>query len=142
MGQARSRMGAYNEMVNYLVEAVGRSKVKVAYVHAGALEETQKLKGMVEAQLDVAESLIAELSPALAVHTGPGTAGLCFYPVDVLPGLAAARLAERLQRLGGRRPGHAQPGGALDRLALLPASGDATRKYRHPTVQVWPSQHA
>jgi fatty acid-binding protein DegV len=27
------------------------------------------------------ESIIAELSPALAVHTGPGTAGLCFYPV-------------------------------------------------------------
>ena len=28
------------------------------------------------------ESFVAELSPALAVHTGPGTAGLCFYPPE------------------------------------------------------------
>ena len=56
--------------------------MKVAYVHAGALEEVQKLKGMVEANLNVVESFVAELSPALAVHTGPGTAGLCFYPPE------------------------------------------------------------
>jgi fatty acid-binding protein DegV len=40
----------------------------------------EKLKRMVEARVDVTESFIAELSPALAVHSGPGTAGLCFVP--------------------------------------------------------------
>jgi hypothetical protein len=28
------------------------------------------------------ETIISELSPALGVHTGPGTAGLCYYPVE------------------------------------------------------------
>ncbi len=37
---------------------------------------------MIEERVHVVESLIAELSPALAVHTGPGTAGLCFYPAE------------------------------------------------------------
>ena len=29
----------------------------------------------------IVESLITELSPALGVHTGPSTAGLCYYPL-------------------------------------------------------------
>ena len=33
-------------------------------------------------KVDVVESLIVELSPSLAVHTDPGTAGLCFYTVE------------------------------------------------------------
>jgi DegV family protein with EDD domain len=82
LGQARSRIGAYTEMADYVAGAVGKGKVKVAYVHASALEEVQKLKGMVETNLNVVESFVAELSPALAVHTGPGTAGLCFYPPE------------------------------------------------------------
>ena len=82
LGQARSRVQAYNEMADYLSDAVGQGKVKVAYVHAGALEEVEKLKKIVEEKINVVETIMAELSPALAVHTGPGTAGLCFYPVE------------------------------------------------------------
>ena len=43
--------------------------------------EAQKLKEMVENRLTAVESLIAELSPALGVHTGPGTTGVCYFPV-------------------------------------------------------------
>ena len=50
-------------------------------MHAAAREEVEKLKELVEARLDVVESLMAELSPALGVHTGPGTAGVCYFPV-------------------------------------------------------------
>ena len=82
LGQARSRMQAYNTMADMVSETVGNSKVKVAYVHAGALEEVEKIKRLVEGKVEVVESFFAELSPALAVHTGPGTAGLCFYPVQ------------------------------------------------------------
>jgi len=82
LGKARSRLQAYTDMTNYVAEAVGQGKARVAYVHAGAIEEIEKLKAMVEERVNVVESLIAELSPALAVHTGPGTAGLCFYPVE------------------------------------------------------------
>ena len=82
LGQARSRMQAYTALSDMVGEAVGKGKVKVAYVHAGALEEAQKIRQLVEGKVEVVESFFAELSPALAVHTGPGTAGLCFYPVE------------------------------------------------------------
>jgi DegV family protein with EDD domain len=81
LGQARSRSGAYKAMAGMVAEAIGSGKAKVAYVHAGALGEVEKIKLLVEEQVEVVESFIAELSPALAVHTGPGTAGLCYYPV-------------------------------------------------------------
>ena len=82
LGQARSRMQAYTTMSEIVGEAIGSGKAKVAYVHAGALEDAEKIKGLVEDKVEVVESFFAELSPALAVHTGPGTAGLCFYPVE------------------------------------------------------------
>ena len=70
-------------MVDSIETRVGAmGKIKIAYVHAGALKEVEVLKGMVEKRLNVVESLIAELSPALMVHTGPGTSGLCYYPVE------------------------------------------------------------
>ena len=82
VGQARSRTRAYQMMVDKIEAVVGtRGKIKIAYVHAAALEEAEKIKAIVEVRLICAESIIAELSPALGVHTGPGTAGVCYYPV-------------------------------------------------------------
>ena len=69
-------------MADLVAETVGQGKIRIAYVHAGALQEVQKIRRMVEAKVEVVETLIAELSPALAVHTGPGTAGLCYFPVE------------------------------------------------------------
>jgi fatty acid-binding protein DegV len=39
------------------------------------------LKTMVEDRVTCVESIISELTPALGVHTGPGTAGFCYFPV-------------------------------------------------------------
>ena len=83
LGTARSRTKAYQAMVDMVESAVGRmGKIKIAYVHAGALEEVEKIRTLLEARLSCIETIVAELSPALAVHTGPGTAGLCYYPVE------------------------------------------------------------
>ncbi|MFZ5882985.1 MAG: DegV family protein [Chloroflexota bacterium] len=81
LGKAHSRGQAYLKMVEMVAEAVGKGKAKIAYVHAGALREVEKIRELVESKVEVVESFIAELSPALAVHTGPGTAGLCYFPV-------------------------------------------------------------
>ncbi len=82
LGQVRSRKKAYQAMADMVEAAVGTmGKIKVAYVHAAAQEEVEKLKALIEERFTCAESLIAELSPALGVHTGPGTAGLCYFPV-------------------------------------------------------------
>jgi DegV family protein with EDD domain len=83
LGTARSRTRAYQIMVDLVESAVGRmGQIKIAYVHANAQQEVEKLREMVEARLTCVETIVAELSPALAVHTGPGTSGLCYYPVE------------------------------------------------------------
>ena len=82
LGRAHSRSQAYQLMAEMVSEAVGRGRTRIAYVHAGAQREVEKIRDLVEDKVEVAESFFAELSPALAVHTGPGTAGLCYYPVE------------------------------------------------------------
>jgi DegV family protein with EDD domain len=83
LGTARSRKRAYEMIVEKVEAAVGfMGKIKVAYVHAAALGEIDKLRQMLESRLNAVETIISELSPALGVHTGPGTAGLCYYPVE------------------------------------------------------------
>jgi DegV family protein with EDD domain len=83
LGTARSRRKAYARMAEMMEEAVGyMGRVKVAFVHAAALEEIEKLQAEVEQRLTCVETLVAELSPVLGVHTGPGTAGVCYFPVD------------------------------------------------------------
>jgi DegV family protein with EDD domain len=82
LGIERSRSKAYARMAEMVESAVGHGgRIKIAYVHAAAQEEVAKIRERVEARLTCVESLIAELPPALGVHTGPGTAGLCYFPV-------------------------------------------------------------
>jgi DegV family protein with EDD domain len=83
LGTARSRKGAYRMMVEKIEGVVGEGgAIKVAYVHAAAQGEVEKIRALVEARLEVVEWMFAELSPALGVHTGPGTAGVCYFPVN------------------------------------------------------------
>ena len=80
LGVARGRGHAYQAIAAKVEETIGKGKARIAYVHAGAKQEVERLKEMVEDKVEVVESFIAELSPALAVHSGPGTAGLCYFP--------------------------------------------------------------
>jgi DegV family protein with EDD domain len=82
LGRAHSHGQAYQQMADMVADVVGKGKARIAFVHAGAQREVEKIKELVEVRVDVVETLIAELSPALAVHTGPGTAGLCFQKID------------------------------------------------------------
>jgi len=83
LGTARSRGRAYKMIVEKIESVVGyRGKIKIAYVHAAARAEAEKIKAMVEERLTPEETIVAELSPALGVHTGPGTAGVCYFPLN------------------------------------------------------------
>ena len=82
LGRARSRGQAYKIMVEYVSRRVGSGKkIKITYVHAGAPVEILQLGKMVEEKINYVESFIAELSPALSVHT-LGTIGFYFYPLE------------------------------------------------------------
>ncbi len=85
LGQERSRARAYGRMMELIAERVGRGgKIKAGVVHAGDEEAAAKLQGMIREGFECAELLTTNLSSALAVHTGPGTVGVCYFPTGVL----------------------------------------------------------
>ncbi|MBU1879972.1 MAG: DegV family protein, partial [Chloroflexi bacterium] len=75
---ARSRCKAYQRMVE-IVAGMGDhlTQFKVAITHVAAVDEAAKVQTLVQERLSCQELLVAELSPALGVHTGPGTVGMC-----------------------------------------------------------------
>lgn len=82
LGVARSRHRAYEMIVDLIEKALKPDeKIKIAYVHAAAREEAEKLCALVNKRVPVVEEIYAELSPVLGVHSGPGTVGVCYYPV-------------------------------------------------------------
>lgn len=81
LGTARSRSKAYAKMVELMVQRAGEgTRIKVAFTHVTALDGVKKLQELVSARFECDEVLVTELSPALAVHSGPGTVGLSFFP--------------------------------------------------------------
>lgn len=83
--QARSRKRSYEAMAELVKGAVGSNgKFKIACMHAAAREEVDKIQKLINSRVTVVESLVTEPSPALGVHSGPGTARLCFLPVCVI----------------------------------------------------------
>ncbi len=83
LGKAFTRGSAYKMMASEVLKAAGaKGKVKIAYVHAAAKEEVLKIRELIGDRVQVVEEIIVELPPALGVHSGPGTAGICFYTVE------------------------------------------------------------
>ncbi|MCK4315805.1 MAG: DegV family protein [Anaerolineae bacterium] len=81
VGAVRSRLKAYRRMVELMGQHVGeRSRIKVAFTHVAATEHLEKLQALVTARFECVETIVTELSPALAVHSGPGTVGVSFFP--------------------------------------------------------------
>jgi DegV family protein with EDD domain len=81
LGTARSRIKAYRRMVELMKQRVGeRARIKAAFTHVTALEQVERLQALVTASFECVEIIVTELSPALVVHTGPGTVGLSFFP--------------------------------------------------------------
>jgi fatty acid-binding protein DegV len=85
LGRERSRSRAYRRMTELMTEHVGpRGRIKAAVIHAADEEAAAILRDMVAESFECLELLTAELSTALTVHTGPGTVGVCYFPVKVL----------------------------------------------------------
>jgi DegV family protein with EDD domain len=82
MGTARSRAKAYARIVDLMCQRVGEgARIKVAFTHVAALEQLEQLKELVLSRFECVEVLVSPLSVALAVHSGPGTVGVSFFPV-------------------------------------------------------------
>jgi DegV family protein with EDD domain len=85
LGTARSRLKAYRRLVDLMRARVGDgAHIKAAFTHVAARDRLEQLKSMVTASFDCSEIIVTELSPALAVHSGPGTVGVSFFPASIL----------------------------------------------------------
>lgn len=80
LGTARSRARAYARMVDLVRERIDHARhVHLAFTHCGAEAQTETLRDLYFRQSDCIEEMTTPLSPALAVHSGPGTVGICLF---------------------------------------------------------------
>jgi DegV family protein with EDD domain len=83
LGAARTHAKAYSRMVELMRQQVGaQARIKIAYTHVAAEEQVAQLRELISKQFDCVETITTWLSPALGVHSGPGTVGVHFYPVE------------------------------------------------------------
>lgn len=77
--RVRTRQKALNRLVDLLETRIaGRKPVRLAALHANAPELADQLLREASARVHPVETLIAEVSPAVGVHLGPGTVGYAF----------------------------------------------------------------
>ena len=81
LGAVRSRLRAYRKMADLIQQRFGEgARIKAAFTHVLAQEQMEKLQAIVTGRFECVEIITSELSPALAVHTGPGTVGVSVIP--------------------------------------------------------------
>lgn len=80
--KARGFTNALNAMSDECFKRFQGRKVRIAIVHGAAYEEAVKLRDRFLEKLDVVSSFISPVSPALAIHTGPGLLGAIVQYAD------------------------------------------------------------
>jgi DegV family protein with EDD domain len=81
LGTARSQLKAYRRMVDLMLQRVDEgASIQVAFTHVAAQEQLERLQALVAERFNCTETIVTQLSPALAVHSGPGTVGVSFFP--------------------------------------------------------------
>ena len=75
MAKVRGRKQSLSKMTEILKGYLEKGKCDVAVLHAGCEEEATKYMESIKSLPNVASIKIAEISPALGVHGGPGLMG-------------------------------------------------------------------
>lgn len=77
--RVRTKRKALDRVLEIIAEkTAGKSPVRLATLHAAAPQEAEALLAAAKQKLNAAESILSEVSPTVAVHTGPGTVGLAY----------------------------------------------------------------
>ena len=77
--RVRTKRKAVERMVEVVAERVGNMPVHAAVIHANAPAEAARLREEVRERFPYTELYLAELSPVIGTHVGPGTVGVAFY---------------------------------------------------------------
>jgi DegV family protein with EDD domain len=84
LGVARTRRGAYRRIVALALDQVSEgSTIRASLMHVDARDEVEVFRPMLEEKYSVIEWVVTQLSPALGVHSGPGTVGISIIPDTV-----------------------------------------------------------
>jgi len=78
LARARGREAAIESMLETMKARVGHRPVHVGIFHAAVPDQAAALKQKLS-RLDCREILVAEFTPVMGAHTGPGVLGLAFY---------------------------------------------------------------
>lgn len=77
--RVRTRSKSLSRVVEIIEERIGgRSPVRLATLHADASDDANLLLAEAKQKLNPVESVLAEVSPVVGTHAGPGTVGLAF----------------------------------------------------------------
>jgi DegV family protein with EDD domain len=77
--RVRTRRKSLERVIEIIEERIaGRTPVRLATLHANALDDAREILEMASGRLKPVESVFAEVSPVVGNHAGPGTVGLAF----------------------------------------------------------------
>ena len=76
----RTKKKAVDRMLELAAQYADGRPLRASVIHAGVPEEAAVLKNRVSEYFDCLELHIAAISPAISIHTGPGTVGLALCP--------------------------------------------------------------
>lgn len=80
LAKGRGFTKALDAMTEEFFRRYSGQRVTMAIVHGNAYEDALALQARMMDRLDVAETFISPVSPALAIHTGPGLLGIIIQP--------------------------------------------------------------
>jgi len=79
--RARTKKKALQRLVDMIVGfCPDKTPVRIAVIHALRPDEAKALIKAASSRLPVAETVVTDISPVIATHTGPGTVGLICCP--------------------------------------------------------------
>jgi DegV family protein with EDD domain len=75
----RTRRRAIRLVLREMAERIGLHPIHVAVIHADVPEEAEDLLQRVAERFNCVELYIAEFTPVMGIHTGPGVLGVVYY---------------------------------------------------------------
>jgi fatty acid-binding protein DegV len=77
--RVRTKKKAIDRVLDIIAEkTAGKTPIRLATLHAAAPQEAATLLAAAQQRLGAVETILSEVSPTVATHTGPGTVGLAF----------------------------------------------------------------
>jgi DegV family protein with EDD domain len=76
----RTKSKAVSRMLELIADHTNGQPVRAAVIHAGSTDEAEEIKLRLDDLISCEQLLVTDLSPAISVHTGPGTVGVAVSP--------------------------------------------------------------